>query len=134
MKKFAFCVSALALAAGSQLFAAPASANGATGQQPASGSAQQGQMMMQSPNCSQLTQTEQNFAAQIMDMNNRTMFCTQFTAQQRQQAMQMMGQPDSSGNTMNADQAVQQVMGSGSMPSPATQPRPRTSGGACPVK
>ncbi len=134
MKKFAYCLGALAATAGLQLFAAPASANGATGQQPANGASQQGQMMMQTPNCNQLTPAEQNFAAQIMDMNNKTMFCTQFTAQQRQQAMQMMGQTDSSGNKMNADQAVQQVMGSGSMSTPATQQKPRTSGGACPVK
>ena len=84
------------------------------------------------PECGKLTQSEQNFSSQIMDMNNRTMFCSQFTMQQRQQAMQLMGQPDSSGNIMNADQAVQEVMGSGTT-APMTQPKMRSPSGGCPV-
>lgn len=91
------------------------------------------QQSKQQPNCSQLNAAEQKFAAQIMDMNNKRMFCAQFTAQQRQQSMQLMGQPDSSGNPMNADQAVMQVMNAGSMSNPSAQQKPRTSGG-CPVK
>lgn len=84
----------------------------------------------QMPSCSQLTPAEQNFAAQVIDMNNKEAFCSQFTAAQRRQAMQMMGQPDGSGNRMTADQAIQQVM-STTVP-PANKTRPRT--GGCPVK
>ncbi len=61
------------------------------------------------------------------------MFCSQFTAQQRRQAMQMMDQPDASGNMMTADESVQQVMMSSGMTPPATNAKPRT-GGGCPVK
>ncbi len=83
--------------------------------------------------CAKLTSDEQNFANQMMDMNNRNMFCTQFTKQQRQQAMRMMGQQDSAGNTMNADQSVQQVMQMGGMSPMSNQQKSRASGG-CPVK
>jgi hypothetical protein len=122
MRKTAlFC--ALILAAGASLFAAP------------KGKTQLGQQNMnmdQMADCSQLTPDEQNFANQMMDMNNRNMFCTQFTPQQRRQAMQMMGQQDSSGNMMNADQSVQQVMQMGGM-TPMNQQKNRSTGG-CPVK
>jgi hypothetical protein len=125
MKKCVISFSALITAISSSLFAEPVVLAKPA---PVYG-AQQGQTA--TPDCSQLNQAEQNFAAQIMDINNRAMFCSQFSIQERQQAMQMMGQPDSSGNLMNADQAVQQVMGSGSMP--MSQQKPRSSGG-CPVK
>ncbi|MGC1878471.1 MAG: hypothetical protein WA347_06880 [Rhabdochlamydiaceae bacterium] len=109
MKKITFFLSPLILAATSTLFAGSNNSN-----QKGSGKAPLGQMqdqtMNQTPDCSQLTADEQNFANQLMDMNNRSMFCTRFTPQQRQQAMQMMGQTDTSGNMMNADQAVQRVM------------------------
>jgi uncharacterized membrane protein len=83
--------------------------------------------------CAKLSSDEQNFSNQLMDMNNRNMFCTQFTKQQRQQAMRMMGQQDVSGNTMNADQSVQQVMQMGGMSPMSNQQKGRASGG-CPVK
>jgi hypothetical protein len=124
MKKFAFCLSSLIATASASLFAAPASYG-------SNGTGQQGQMM-QTPDCSQLRPDEQIFAAQIMDMNNRAMFCSQFSRQQRQQAMQMNGQRDDSGNVMNADQAVQQAMGSAPMMTPSTQQK--SSNGGCPVQ
>lgn len=127
MKKFAFCLSTLVATAATSLFAQTPSAGGSSTQ------TQQGQTMNQPSACSQLTTEEQNFAAQVMDMNNKSMFCSQFTAQQRQQAMQMMGQPDPTGKMMTADQAVQQVMGSTGTSPAGTQAKPRT-GGGCPVK
>jgi hypothetical protein len=130
MKKTALFLSALAVATSASLFAASNSTA-----QKGSGKASLGQMqdqtMNQNPDCSQMTSDEQNFANQMMDMNNKSMFCTQFTPQQRQQAMQMMGQPDASGNLMNADRAVQQVMQNSGM-TPST--RARSSSGGCPVK
>jgi hypothetical protein len=139
MKKTAFFLSVLIIASSSFLFAESTSVN-----QRGSGKAQLGQMqgqqgqqmngqqMLNEPDCTKLTPDEQNFAYQINDMNNKMMFCTQFTAQQRQQAMQMTGQSDASGNIMTADQAVQQVMQTNGM-TPMTQQRGRSSGG-CPMK
>lgn len=98
---------------------------------PRSSSPAQGQTPVNT-DCNNLSQSEQNFSAQIMDAQNRTAFCSQFTMQQRQQAMQLMGQPDSSGNIMNADQAVQEVLGSGAAV-PMTQQNMRSSSGGCPV-
>jgi hypothetical protein len=138
MKRTVFFLSTLLIAMSTSLFAASKSAN-----QKGSGKVQLGQMqgqqgqtnqgqMMNEPDCSKLTADEQNFANQMNDMNNKTMFCTQFTPQQRQQAMQMMGQTDASGNMMTADQAVKQVM-QNSGATPMTQQRGRSSGG-CPMK
>ncbi len=134
MKKTVFFLSVLAIAASSSLFGASISAN-----QKGSGKAQLGQMQgqqdqgrMTQPDCTQLTPDEQNFANQVNDMNNKMMFCTQFTSQQRQQAMQMMGQMDATGNMMTADQAVKQVMQNNGM-TPMSQQKSRSSGG-CPVK
>lgn len=124
MKKIILSLIALTLTSGTVLFAA----------QPKSGQTMQSMQGQngQAPDCSQLSPDEQNFAAQLMDMTNKRMFCTQFTSQQRQQAMQMMGQPDASGNTMSADQAVTNVMGMGAM-SPGAQSR-TGAGGACPPR
>lgn len=134
MKKTTFFLSILVLVS-SSLFAASTSANkqgkAQLGQMQNQGQANQGQMMNQ-PDCTKLTADEQNFANQLNDMNNRSMFCTQFTLQQRQQAMQMMGQTDASGNMMTADQAVMQTMQVNGM-SPMPSSRGRASGG-CPVK
>lgn len=121
--------SALLIAAGASLLAAP---KGKTQLGQMQGQQNQNNNMDQVADCTQLTADEQNFANQLMDMNNRNMFCTQFTPQQRRQAMQMMGQQDASGNMMNADQSVQRVMQSGGM-IPMNQQRNRSSGG-CPVK
>jgi len=119
MKKLTLCLGALIATLSSSLSAAP----------PANGKAQSGQMMNQPAGCNQMTAEEQNFCSQIMDMNNKMLFCSKFTPQQKQQAMQMMGQMDASGNMMTADQAVQQVQGAGA----ATSTKPKTSGG-CPAK
>lgn len=103
---------------------------------------QQMQQMMQPPaNCSNLTPDEQNFSYQLTNPNNQSMFCSQFTPDQRMQAMQMAGQPMAGGNTMSPDQAVQQVMKNNRM-APMSAPTNQngnngysnTNGGACPVK
>lgn len=98
------------------------------------GQAQQGgQMKSQAPDCSKLTPEEQNFSYQLMNANNKMMFCNQFTSEQRQDAMQMMGQTTSSGAMMTADQAVQQVMQDNGM-MPMGMQKGKAAGGACPVK
>lgn len=124
MKKYVLFLSMLGISANS-LFAAAVNSNGSNPQEG------QTKLLAEAAECSTLTPAEQNFANQLNDMNNRSTFCTQFTSQQRQQAMQMNGQLDSSGNMMNPDQAVQQVMRMSS--TPAMQPKKRT-GGGCPVK
>ena len=77
--------------------------------------------------CSTMGPDMQQFAAQLSGPN-KMMFCGQFTDPQRAQAMQMMGQPDESGNVMTADQAVQKVAGGNKM-----TPNQKTPTG-CPVK
>jgi hypothetical protein len=89
-------------------------------------------MQMQPADCSNMSADEQSFANQLMDSNNKMLFCSQFTPQQRQQAMQMNGAKNASGNAMNADDAVQQVMQTSST-SPMAPAKGRT-GGACPVR
>ena len=126
MKKYVLFLSMLGISANS-LFAAAVNSNGSNPVK----HEEQAKMLAQAADCSTMSVDEQNFANQLNDMNNRTAFCTQFTSQQRQQAMQMNGQLDSSGNMMNADQAVQQVMQMNS--TPAMQQGKRT-GGGCPVK
>jgi hypothetical protein len=77
-----------------------------------------------------LSPEEQKFANQLTDSNNISMFCTQFTPEQRKQAMQLKGQQDEAGNILTADLAVQQVAGNTLPPSK----RSRRSWGGCPVK
>jgi hypothetical protein len=138
MKKIACFSTAFIAAATCSLFAAPQKGNGQNGgiplgqMQEQQGQTDQNQMMMGQPDCTKLSADEQNFAYQIMDMNNKSMFCTQFTSQQRQQAMQMMGQTDASGNMMTADMAVKKVMKNNGM-APMPQQQGRSTGG-CPVK
>jgi hypothetical protein len=110
MKKNALSLIALAMVASSPLFATSDNIAGQKGSVKSQFGQMQDQTMDQTPDCSKLTPDEQSFANQLMDMNNKTMFCTQFTSRQRQQAMQMMGQQDVSGNMMTADQAVKQAM------------------------
>jgi hypothetical protein len=81
-----------------------------------------------------MSKAEQSFASQLNDSNNKLMFCSKFTAQQRQQAMQMLGKPDSSGNMTTADQAVQKTMQNNNMMAPPAPKSSRPSGGGCPVK
>lgn len=76
--------------------------------------------------CSQFSKAEQNFAAQMNDIKNKKMFCSQFTPEQRQQAMRIAAELDTRGNRMSADQAVQSVNARASQ-------KPRSNGG-CPVK
>ena len=120
---------AVVIAASASLFAAPKGKAG-LGQQ---GQQNQNMSMDQMADCTQLMADEQNFANQLTDMNNRNMFCTQFTPQQRRQAMQMTGQQDASGNMMSADQSVQQVMQSGGT-APTMNPQKGKATGGCPVK
>ncbi len=131
MKNTTYFLCALAIVASSSLFAAKQKDKAQLGQMQDQGQSQD-QMMMNQPDCTKMSADEQNFANQIMDMNNKMMFCSQFTPQQRRQAMQMMGQTDASGNMMTADQAVKQTMQNNGM-TPMTQQRNRSNGG-CPVK
>lgn len=125
MKKYVFFSGAIALSITFQAVGAEKNYP----QQPNGNMAQQ-QQLGPGTDCSKLTVAEQSFANQLTDMNNRSLFCSQFNVQQRQQAMNLQNQPDAMGNTMSADQAVQQVMQMGA-PSSA---QPRRSGRACPVK
>ena len=96
--------------------------------------------------CSQLPADQMAFMNQCTDMNLKMAFCSKMTAEQRQQVMSMMKQPDSSGNLMTADQAMQKFMQDNNMdmsgqgsPAPApvpatTTPQRPSSGGSCPVK
>ena len=131
MKNTACFLCALAIAASTSLFAAKQKDKAQLGQMQGQGQSQD-QMMMNQPDCTKMSADEQNFANQMMDMNNKMMFCSQFTPQQRRQAMQMMGQTDASGNMMTADQAVKQTMQNNGM-TPMTQQRNKSTGG-CPVK
>lgn len=86
------------------------------------------------PECSQLPADQQSFAAQLTTQDNKIMFCSKFTLQMRQQAMQKLGKPDPSGNKITADQAVEQIMAANGLLPPSQQPKPKTYGGACPVQ
>ena len=131
MKKNACFLTAFIAVVACPLFAAQ-KGNGKAPLGQMQGQTDENQMMMGQPDCTKLTADEQNFAYQIMDMNNKSMFCTQFTSQQRSQAMQMMGKTDAAGNIMTADMAVKQVMqNNGMKPMPQQQGR---SPGGCPVK
>ena len=141
MKKNAFFLSALVITA--SCGANDKDRNGGNQSEIAAAGMSQGQqnpmtpsmgMPPAGPNCTALTPNEQVFAGQIMEMDNKMMFCSQFTPQQRQMAMQMVGKPDAAGNKMSADGAVQQVMQTNGMMAPAASPKGRPSGGSCPVK
>ncbi len=82
--------------------------------------------------CSEMSQEEREFAAKLLDMNNQTIFCSQFSPGQRQQAMDLAGKPDANGNTQSADDAVSQTMQGASPAAGATSKR--KPGGACPLK
>ncbi len=58
--------------------------------------------------CSQLSMEEQQFAAKLNE-KNQALFCGQFTAEQRADAMKMMGMADEMGHPITADQAVEKV-------------------------
>lgn len=77
--------------------------------------------------CSTMGPDVQQFASQL-SASNKAMFCGQFTEVQRATAMQMVGQPDESGNLMTADQAVQKAGAKTPM-----NPSQKTPTG-CPVK
>ena len=129
MKKWAIFLSAVSVAASSSVLAAGTN-QGMKG--PSQG--QPGAVLTPDSSCNALTSDEQNFAGQILDKNNQLIFCTQFTPQQRQMAMQMLGKPDSAGNKISADGAVLQVIQTSGITPPAAPSRARTPGGACPVK
>lgn len=111
MKKWKMCFAIMAVTGTFSLCADPTAPSPQVG-----GSVQTG-------GCSMLTTDEQAFAAQLSDPANRAMFCSEFTAEQRQQAMGMMT------GSMTADQAVQQVMQKGS-----TRSSPARRSGGCPAK
>lgn len=119
MKKYVLFSSVVIFSA-SSLFAGSGQ-SGKTAQQA------QPQTMAPAANCSQLSADEQKFSSKLTD-SNKMMFCSQFTSEQRVQAMQITGQPDVNGKIISADQAVQQVG-----QARATQPKKRA-GGGCPVK
>ena len=77
--------------------------------------------------CSNMSADVQQFANQLSPMNKK-MFCGQFNADQRAAAMQYATQPDASGKTMTADQAVQKVASESNMR--ASQKSPT----GCPIK
>jgi hypothetical protein len=81
---------------------------------------------MPAADCSAMGSDVQQFAAQLSGQNQR-IFCGQFTEVQRATAMQMVGQPDESGNAMSADQSVQKVAST----SPTNSQKTPT---GCPVK
>jgi hypothetical protein len=121
MKKFTWALSAFLVISSASLVAADTSMSPSNGTD-------------QTVDCSQLTPQEQDFASQMMDMKNRAMFCSQFTPEQRTKSMQLMGQPDSNGNPMNADQACMQVMKSSPTSAPTTQQKSTGTKGGCPVQ
>lgn len=82
--------------------------------------------------CSSMSQDEQDFAAKLLDMNNQVIFCSQFSPGQRQQAMDLAGKPDATGNMVSADDAVAQTMQGSSAGAGTTSKR--KPGGACPMK
>jgi hypothetical protein len=86
--------------------------------------------MMMTPDCSDLTMDEQNFASQLND-TNAMMFCSKMTPMQRQKAMQLNGTRGPSGKKMTPDDAVQSVMKSGNMQGTGKGQRGSS---ACPVQ
>jgi hypothetical protein len=88
----------------------------------------QNNQQMMSGNCENMTMEEKNFANQL-NASNKTMFCNQFSAAQRKNAMQMMGTTGANGMKMSADMAVEQTA-KGMTPG-ATAPK---SAGGCPVR
>ncbi len=65
--------------------------------------------------CAMLSDTEQHFAKQL-NPQNRALFCTQFTEEQRQTSMQKATEPDATGNLISADQAVESVSAASPLP------------------
>ncbi|MES2345246.1 MAG: hypothetical protein V4494_04845 [Chlamydiota bacterium] len=86
-------------------------------------------MTQQNIDCSALSSEMQQFASQLSDAN-RLVFCNKFSTDQRNTAMDLAGQPDSAGNMMSADMAVQKTAKENNLLSPS---QPQSSGG-CPVK
>lgn len=83
-----------------------------------------------SMDCANMGPDVQQFASQL-SAQNKAMFCGQFTESQRAAAMQMVGQPDETGNPMTADQTVQKVASTTTM-QPSQQQQKTPTG--CPVK
>jgi len=143
MKYKTLCLAAVGIMAVVGVHAAPSRSNrsvtqGQTGGSSSSGmqsSAQSGMQAGQSMgDCSAMTADEQQFANQIVDPKLKMMFCTKFTPDQRNTAMQSMNQPDAQGNMMSADQSVQKVMKDNNMTMPMMQQQQQRSGaGGCPV-
>ena len=122
MKKILVFLTVAMATAGSLLNAAPPP------------SPQQAPATPYTPGCSQLPADQQSLAAQLTSQDNQIMFCTKFTPQQRQQAVQKMGKPNAGGSKTTADQAVEEIMAANGLLPPSQQPKPKTYGGACPVQ
>lgn len=86
--------------------------------------------MTMTPDCSDLSMDEQNFASQLND-TNAMMFCSKMTPMQRQKAMQMNGTRGPSGKKMTPDDAVQSVMKNGNTQGTGKGQRGSS---ACPVQ
>jgi hypothetical protein len=84
--------------------------------------------MQQNIDCSALPSEMQEFASQLSDAN-RLLFCNTFSTDQRNTAMDLAGQPDSTGNMMSSDMAVQKVAKDNNLLAP-----PSATTGGCPVK
>lgn len=82
---------------------------------------------VQSADCSNLNPQEMEFANHL-NSANRGLFCNRMNPAQRSRTMQMTTQPDSYGNTLSPDQAVEQVARENQL---MIQ---RRGGGACPAR
>jgi hypothetical protein len=78
--------------------------------------------------CGNLSAMEQTFVSG-MSAANQEMFCSRFTQSMRDSAMKMSGMPDSQGNMMSPDQAVEKVARDNNV-----APAPAGSKGGCAVK
>lgn len=88
------------------------------------------QQTMSPGDCSDMSQDEQDFAAQLNDVN-AMMFCSKMTSDQRQKAMKMTGMRGPSGTKMTPDDAVQNVMKKNGMQDAGKNQR---GSNACPVQ
>lgn len=87
--------------------------------------------MNQTGMCDSLTVNEQDFANRL-SAANQGMFCRQFNAEQRRNAMSMASTPDMNGNMMAPDQAVDQVARNNNLSPLPAQSQAKAKG--CPVK
>lgn len=77
--------------------------------------------------CASLSPTEAHFARQL-NQQNRALFCSQFTQDQRATAMLKAAEPDATGNLISADQAVEAVAAASPLPANGSGAAAGTSG------